>query len=133
METCSHVYKLSRYTLKKPFSSTWDLHTNHEAEKTQGPNMRTFSQEVKFCFSFDHKNTMLNSIHSRYLEETTVHGFRYVVEGDGVIERLIWVLVILCSFCYATNLIGASLQEWTSDPIATTFQKLPLYKVTLDP
>ena len=51
----------------------------------------------------------------RYFEETTVHGFRYLVDQSSVGERWIWGLVILSGFAYAGYLIQSSIYEWENN------------------
>ena len=48
---------------------------------------------------------------TRYFQETTVHGFRYVVEGVNIYERGLWMIFITCAITYAGTLINVSLDE----------------------
>ena len=41
---------------------------------------------------------------NQYLRETTVHGFRYLVDGRNVCETVVWSIVI--SFCFVLTFFG---------------------------
>ena len=64
-----------------------------------------------------------------YFQETTVHGFRYVVEGQNSFERGIWIVFIICAITYAATLIRTSLIENTLNPIVTTIESIPTKQV----
>ena len=57
-----------------------------------------------------------------YLQETTVHGFRYVVEGRTVPERLAWVVAILLAFAYASILVHSAMREAEDNPVSTAIE-----------
>ena len=61
-----------------------------------------------------------------YFSETTVHGFKYVVQGRNMYERMIWLVVIAIAFALCSFLIIGSSQGWSSDPVQTT-----LYQVSI--
>lgn len=74
----------------------------------------------------------------RYFSETTVHGFRYVVEGRNRLERLVWVLFILFGFTYTAYLVYNAYVDWERHPVQTTIdevglpvQELPFPAITL--
>ena len=55
-----------------------------------------------------------------YFSETTVHGFRYVVEGRNIVERLLWVLFIAFGFVWSLWIISDAFNSWTNNPVETT-------------
>ncbi len=57
-----------------------------------------------------------------YLQETTVHGFRYVVEGRTVAERAAWVVAILIAFAYASVLVHSAIKEAEENPVVTSVE-----------
>ena len=70
-----------------------------------------------------------------YLQESTVHGLRYLVntgeQMNGpwpmiVTERLAWSAVISVAFCIATILAAYSIQEANDNPILTTLATVPV-------
>ena len=61
-----------------------------------------------------------------YLSETSVHGFRYIVEGRNFIERLVWAIFIVFSFCFAVNKILDANQYWDAHPIETIIDEVGL-------
>ena len=73
-----------------------------------------------------------------YFKETTVHGFRYIVEGRNVLERLIWGIVILFGFVFSFYAIWQAASHWETHPVETTIdqvgvpvQELPFPAITI--
>ena len=73
-----------------------------------------------------------------YFKETTVHGFRYIVEGRNFFERLIWGIVILFGFSYSFYLVWNAFHHWETHPVETTIdqvgvpvQELPFPTITI--
>ena len=73
-----------------------------------------------------------------YFSETTVHGFRYVVEGRTIMERMIWIIFITVGFALGINLIYKSVDDWNNSPVETTIgevsapvQELPFPAITV--
>ena len=62
-----------------------------------------------------------NEIQS-YLSETTVHGLRYVVEGQNVCERLFWTLMFLLGFTLAIISNYNFLKNYEMNPVQTTVE-----------
>ena len=67
-----------------------------------------------------------------YFDETTVHGFRYVVGGRDVFERAFWVIVILLGFTLSSILVLQSFENWESTPLQTTIETVSLPIEELD-
>ena len=61
-----------------------------------------------------------------YFNETTVHGFHYIVNGRNWIERLLWASLILCGFFVSSIIIHQSLLDWSRTPLQTTIEKVSL-------
>ena len=81
----------------------------------------------------DMKNDLIG-----YFSETTVHGFRYVVEGRNIFERLLWVVFIAFGFGYSLVIISESFNSWKNNPVETTIgevsvpvQELPFPAITV--
>ena len=75
---------------------------------------------------------------SGYFSETTVHGFRYVVEGRNLFERLVWILFIAFGFIFSFYLISEAFESWKNNPVETTIgevsvpvQELPFPAITI--
>ena len=73
-----------------------------------------------------------------YFSETTVHGFRYIVEGKNILERLVWFIFIVFGFAYSTSVIWQALEYWETHPVETTIdqvgvpvQELPFPAITI--
>ena len=56
-----------------------------------------------------------------YFSETTVHGFRYIVEGRNRCERISWLLFIAFGFWYAGVTIYNAYQYWETHPVETRY------------
>ena len=61
-----------------------------------------------------------------YFSETTVHGFKYVVHGRNIYERMAWLVVIAIGFALCSFLIIGSSQVWRSDPVQTTLDQVSI-------
>ena len=67
-----------------------------------------------------------------YFSETTVHGFRYIVEGHDVVERTFWAIVIVSGFVLSGILIQQSFENWENTPVQTTIDTVSLPIEQLD-
>ena len=65
----------------------------------------------------------------QYLRETTVHGFRYLVEGRNICEIGVWNIVI--SFCFLLTFFGiySSIKGSYDNPILTSVQTTQIQNV----
>ena len=59
-----------------------------------------------------------------YFSETTVHGFRYVVEGRNRCEKLFWIVLIITGFIFSGQIIYTSFSGWNETPLQTTIEKV---------
>ena len=73
-----------------------------------------------------------------YFSQTTVHGFRYVVQGRNIFERVIWILFILFGFMYSSKTVYDAWVHWETHPVETTIdqvsvpvQELPFPAITI--
>ena len=73
-----------------------------------------------------------------YFSQTTVHGFRYVVQGRNIFERVIWILFILFGFMYSSKTVWDAWVYWDTHPVETTIdqvsvpvQELPFPAITI--
>ena len=66
----------------------------------------------------------------QYLRETTVHGFRYLIEGRNLCEIAVWVIVI--TFCFTLTFAGiyTSISESYKNPILTSVQTTRIQDVS---
>ena len=61
-----------------------------------------------------------------YFSETTVHGFRYVAEGENICEKLFWGLLISVGFVFSGAIILRSFSDWEQTPLQTTIDKVSM-------
>ncbi len=57
-----------------------------------------------------------------YCEETTLHGFAYFVKAPRLVERILWVAVVIGFATYAGHIIGIAIKDWNEHPTATYIQ-----------
>ena len=58
-----------------------------------------------------------------YFNETTVHGFHYIVTGRNWVERFFWASLIICGFVLSRLGLGSLPDRYG---VAHTFVNLPL-------
>ena len=63
---------------------------------------------------------------SSYFSETTVHGFRYVVEGGNICEKWSWVVLISIGFIFSGCIIFQSFYDWAETPLQTTIAQVSM-------
>ena len=63
---------------------------------------------------------------SSYFRETTVHGFRYVAEGENLCEKLFWIILIIVGFIISSCIIWKSFSDWQDTPLQTTIDKVSM-------
>ena len=75
---------------------------------------------------------------AEYFTGTTVHGFRYVVDGQNRMERISWAFFILFGFLFCSQSVYHMYQYWEEHPVETTIdevglpiQELPFPAVTV--
>ena len=66
----------------------------------------------------------------QYLKETTVHGFRYLIDGRNICEIAVWFIVI--TFCFTIAFISSytSLTESYNNPTLTSVHTLKIQEVS---
>ena len=65
-----------------------------------------------------------------FLESSSIHGLSYIA-STRKIARIGWLLIVFVSFFCAVNLIFASFQSWSNNPVTTTIETLPLSDIRL--
>ena len=59
---------------------------------------------------------------SDYLEQSSIHGLRYLSEGRNFLEKFIWFTLIVVSLCFAGHLIKTTIEENEAEPVLTTIE-----------
>ena len=59
-----------------------------------------------------------------YFLNTTVHGFRYVVEGNTICEKFSWFVIIIAGFVTSGVIVQQSFKSWDETPLQTTIEKV---------
>ena len=73
--------------------------------------------------------TIISQFISSYFEQTTVHGFKYVVTGASKGERFAWMVFVAFAFLAAFLMIGTYTYEAISNPITISLSTIPVTKV----
>ena len=67
-----------------------------------------------------------------YFSETTVHGFRYIVEGKNIYEKVFWTIMIIAGFIGGSYFIFDAFNGWQETPLETTIAKISMPIEELD-
>ena len=62
----------------------------------------------------------------QYLSEATAHGFRYIIEGRNIYERLAWFSVVVVGFATCVVFLLSEHHHWQSDPAQTTLDQVSI-------
>lgn len=62
-------------------------------------------------------------LHS-YLEETALHGFKYLGRSGNVGSKCYWLLAILSTTAFGGWLIGTGIMDWEENPVVTTINSI---------
>ena len=73
-----------------------------------------------------------------YFSETTVHGFRYIIEGRNIYERIAWAIFVVLGFAWSLYIILSAFESWEKHPVQITVdevsvpvQELPFPAITV--
>ena len=61
-----------------------------------------------------------------FFSESTIPGFKYVVQGRNLAERVAWVIFLAILFWATWYIVGKQLQYWDSHPVETTIDEVGL-------
>ena len=61
-----------------------------------------------------------------YFNETTVHGFHYIVTGRNWVERFFWASLIICGFVLSSLIFRHAYNDWDETPLETTIKQVSL-------
>ena len=70
------------------------------------------------------KIVSLSSNVKEYFNETTVHGFQYVVTGRNRCEKIFWIVLIVTGFILSGTITYNSISSWRETPLQTTIEKV---------
>ena len=62
----------------------------------------------------------------KFFGESSIPGFKYVVKGQTLLERVTWAIFISIAFCYAGNTVYETFQDWERNPVITTIDEVGL-------
>ena len=62
----------------------------------------------------------------KFFSESTIPGFKYVVIGKDVFERVTWAVFIALAFFYAKNTITDAFDNWERNPVETNIDEVGL-------
>jgi len=62
----------------------------------------------------------------KFLSESTIPGFKYIVQGHSLFERVTWTVFVVIAFCYAWQTISHQFIAWEKNPVETTIDEVGL-------
>ena len=62
----------------------------------------------------------------KFFSESTIPGFKYVVQGRDIFERVTWAVFIATAFLVARSTINDAFEDWDKNPVATTIDEVGL-------
>ena len=63
---------------------------------------------------------------TKFFSESPIPGFKYLVEGKDIFERLTWVIFIVTSFSLCIYVINDAFENWDQHPVETTIDGIGL-------
>ena len=66
----------------------------------------------------------------QYLQETTVHGLRYLIDSRNICEVIVWAIAITFGLVIAVVMIYSSITNSYNDPILTSVQTASIETVS---
>ena len=68
------------------------------------------------------KNALIQTT-EEYASQTTIHGISYIFDRKlNLMERLLWLLLVLAFLCLATFLTWNTWIQWREDQVETTLR-----------
>ena len=65
------------------------------------------------------------SVLTSFLENSSIHGLGFISQTRAF-ARVFWVIVVICGFTLASQIIMANFQDWAEHPETTTIETLPI-------
>ena len=62
----------------------------------------------------------------RFFSESPIPGFKYVVEGRDLLERVTWAVFIVIAFGYSISTFNDAFEDWEKHPVETTIDEVGL-------
>ena len=59
-----------------------------------------------------------------YLNTTSIHGFSYLGQGNGIFSKILWLSLTLTSFFMASIVIWSSFVDWNENQTITTVESI---------
>ncbi len=66
---------------------------------------------------------------STFLQESSIHGLRYLAMSEGASARTAWLLAVCSSLCAACAIVYLNLEGWMRSPVVVTTVKTVTVKV----
>ena len=69
---------------------------------------------------------VLKDVAVKFFAESTIPGFKYVVKGNTLLERVTWAIFIVVAFCYTGITLYETILDWDENPVITTIDDVGL-------
>ena len=70
--------------------------------------------------------TVLKGEVIKFFSESPIPGFKYIVQGKDLLERVIWALFISAAFGVAIWVLKDAFDDWDNHPVETTIDEVGL-------
>ena len=61
-----------------------------------------------------------------FFSESTIPGFRYIVQGRSIVERIAWGVFLVLIFWATWRVVFSKLEYWKTHPVETTIDEMGL-------
>ena len=63
---------------------------------------------------------------TKFFSESTIPGFKYIVQGKDLFERVTWTVFIVAAFSIAIYAVHHAFEDWEKHPVETTIDEVGL-------
>ncbi len=70
--------------------------------------------------------SLLGKFVRRYFENTSVHGFKYLVEARDNYERLAWIAAVPAAFAFAVYFVASGVRDNSESPFVTSVDSVDI-------
>ena len=71
----------------------------------------------------------MSTVWQKYLDHTTIHGFRYLSKEEGTLERIAWIPILVFMIASSFYLINDSFESYKDNPKVTFVEVVDVNQV----
>ena len=65
---------------------------------------------------------LLSQVTQEFCESTSLHGYSYIVNGDSIVVKLIWVIAIICFTAIGTLFVVVNTEDYLNSRLVTSIE-----------